>query len=99
LLLFTKLLIIFALILLIVGAAVYYTGYHFSGNPYLRYYPAAGTPSASSFNFVQNGNTTIKYLGIFMIVLCMIFLAIAVINQILRISEKYHHLKYSKPLH
>jgi hypothetical protein len=100
LLVFTKLLLIFAIIMMVAGVAAYYTGYHFSGNSSLVYYPGVGgSPSVSANNYIQNGNTTIKYLGILMIAVGVLFLAGAMINQAFMITDKYHNLKYSKPLH
>ena len=98
-LVFTKLLIIFGIILLIIGVGVFYMGYKFSGNTTLNYYYTGSSQNNASQNFVQNGNTTIKFFGIFMIVIGVIMFIVAAINQSLRLSEKYHHLKYSKPLH
>jgi hypothetical protein len=34
-----------------------------------------------------------------MVALCVIFLACAAVNERLKLSQKFHHLKYSKPLH
>ncbi len=98
-LVFTKLLILFAAILLVAGSVVYFMGYHISGNASLNYYSSASSPSAASNNFVQNGTTTIKYLGIFMVLVGIVFLICAAVNESMKLSQKFHHLKYSKPLH
>ncbi|HIH50046.1 MAG: hypothetical protein ABSE71_02935 [Candidatus Micrarchaeaceae archaeon] len=101
-LVFTKLLMIFAVILLVIGAITYMAGYSLSGTPSLSYYLVKNqslNPTAASNNFMQNGMTTLKYFGIFMVALCVIFLACAAVNERLKLSQKFHHLKYSKPLH
>jgi uncharacterized membrane protein len=93
-LVFTKLLIIFAAMAIIFSAAFYYVGYYFSGNTTLKYYPTGSTN-----NFVQNGATTVKYFGIFMFILGVISLIGAAVNEHLRLSDKLHLLKKSRPLH
>ncbi len=102
-LVFTKLLILSAIILLIIGAAVYLAGYGMSGNTSIKYYKvSSGQPANStvaSSNFVQNGWITLKVLGLFMLSIGLIFILCAAVNEKLKLSQKFHHLKYSKPLH
>ena len=101
-LVFTKLLILSAIILLVVGAIVYLIGYNMSGNASFNYYTSRNQTSnstAASSNFVQNGLTTLKYLGIFMVAIGVILLICAAENERLKLSQSFHHLKYSKPLH
>lgn len=93
-LVFTKLLVIFAAMLLIFSVAFYFTGYYFSGTTSLVYYP-----SGSSYNFIQNGATTLKYFGIFLSLIGLIAIIGATINEHLELSAKLHHLKKFKPLH
>ena len=101
-LVFTKLLIIFAVILLVIGTITYIVGYDLSHTASLNYYLSKNQPSsptAASTSFVQNGLTTLKYFGVFMVAICIIFAAFAAVNEKLKLSQKFHHLKYSKPLH
>ncbi len=102
-LVFTKLLLIFAVMLLIFGVVIYYIGYHFSGNTSLNYYPKNQSSNFSSpqqySNFIQNGSTTIKYFGTFLLLFFFIFVLGAGINEYFRFSDKLHHLKKQKPLH
>lgn len=93
-LVFTKMLVIFAVMLLAFGACLYYIGYYFSGNASLNYYL-----SGSTYNFIQNGSTTLKYFGIFMSVIAVLAFVSASVNEHMRLSEKLHHLKRSRPLH
>ena len=100
-LVFTKLLIIFAVLLLLLAIGLYVSGYYISGNLSLRYYPkpTSASPSTASYDFVQNGATTLKYMGIFLMALFVIGIIGALVNEHLRLSEKLHHLKRSRPLH
>jgi hypothetical protein len=100
-LVFTRLLIIFSVFLLIFGIVLYSAGYYISQNASLKYYPTVqpGNPTLASYYFVQNGTTSIKYMGLFMWVLCALGLASAFINERLRLSEHLHHLRKRKPLH
>lgn len=100
-LVFTKLLMIFSILLLILAALLYVAGYYIAGNFSLKYYQKspAGNSSIASYDFVQNGATTLKYMGILLGVLFCLGIAGAAVNEHLRLSEKLHHLKRSKPLH
>lgn len=93
-LVFTKLLLIFAIMLIIFSISMFFIGYYFSGTAALVYYN-----KGSTYNFIQNGSTTLKYLGIFLTVIGLIAIIGATINEHMRLSEKLHHLKKGRPLH
>ena len=101
-LVFTKLIILSAIILLVIGAIVYTFGYSMSGTTSLKYYRSTNQTSNStiaSSNFVQNGLITLKVFGLAMLVIGLVFILCAAVNEKFKLSQSFHHLKYSKPLH